>query len=483
MGFATLRFVQGRLLQICSLLFLTPILVAVFYRETLAALMSFGLVAAVLFLLGSLMTLRRPGRVRLRISEGMVTTFMTWLLVSLAGAFAFMLAGEIPSFVDAFFESVSGLTTTGSTILTDVEKMAHFALFWRSFTHFVGGMGVLVFAFILETDTSADSVNLMKAEMPGPYFGKLVSRIRKTAIILYAIYFVMTLLTILLLILGGMPVFDSLIHGLGAAGTGGFSSKNASIGFYNSSYINWVLTVAMVLFGVNFQVYFMALKRGIRQAVRSEELRWYLGIYLGVSLLLGLSVYPQSPTAGHALEHSFFTVSSIMSTTGYATQNFALWPLVSQMLILFVMLLGASAGSTGGGLKVSRFVIYLKSAKAHITRSRDPRQVVAIRLDGGILSGERKQSVLRYLCLYLLFLGLGTVLLSLDSPDLMTAFSSAATAVNNVGPGLAAVGPASNFSAFKPFTKIVMSFLMLGGRLELLPLLLFFSPKTWKRTS
>lgn len=482
MNLSSLRYVQGRIFQICSLLFLLPLLVALFYQELAGALLSFGLVAAGLLLLGSLMTLRRPAKLRLRISEGMVITFLTWLSISLASALAFMLSGQISSFVDAFFESASGFTTTGSTILTDVEALTHYNLFWRSFTHFVGGMGVLVFALILDTDTSADSVNIMKAEMPGPYFGKLVARIRQTSLILYAIYGVMTLITIGLLCLGGMPFFDSLIHGMGAAGTGGFSSKNASIGFYHSSYINWVLTLAMVLFGVNFQVYFVALRKGIRQALKSEELRWYLGLYLAFSCLVFLSILPQFPSPGSALEHAFFTVSSLMTTTGYATVNFALWPLFSQVLLLFVMLLGASAGSTGGGLKISRFIVYVKSAREQVVKSRDPRRVISVRLDGQILSSEARQAVLRYLCIYLLFLSLGTLALSLDSPDLMTAFSATATALNNVGPGLSTIGPVSNFSGFHDLSKLVLTFLMLAGRLELMPLILFFSVKTWRRT-
>ena len=483
MNFNSVRYVQGRIYQICSFLLLVPVLVALFFQEFKAALSSFGLVAVVMLGLGFLMTIKRPETLRLRASEGMVITFLTWLSVSLASALALILTGEISGFVNAFFESASGFSTTGSTILRDVEALSHYCLFWRSFTHFIGGMGVLVFAFVISADSPADTVNIMKAEMPGPYFGKLVSRIRKTAVILYAIYFAMTLITIILLCLGGMSVFDGVIHGLGAAGTGGFSNRNSSIGFYNSSYINWVLTVAMVLFGINFQVYFIGLKKGIRQAIKSEELRWYLGIYLSVSLLVTLTTLRQALSAGQAIEHSFFTVSSIMSTTGYATRDFSLWPLISQVLLLFVMLLGASAGSTGGGLKVSRFMVYLKSAREQIVRSRDQRQIMSVRVDGQLLPESDKQPVLRYLCIYFLFISLGTLLLALDSPDLMTAFSASATAVNNVGPGLSAIGPVANFSGFTDFSKIVLSLLMLAGRLEFLPFLLFFSPKTWKRTS
>jgi len=477
-----MRFVQGRVLQICSLLFLLPLFVAVFYGEGLAALKSFGTAAAALALTGSLMTIKRPPRPGLRAREGMVITCLTWLSISLASAAAFMLSGEIPFFVDAFFESVSGFTTTGSTILTNIESMAHYALFWRSFSHFIGGMGVLVFALIITADSSSGSGSLMKAEMPGPSFGKLVSRIRKTAAILYAIYFVMTLLTIILLCLGRMPFFDALIHGLGAAGTGGFSNKTASIGFYQSPYINWVLTLVMILFGVNFQVYFVALRKGIREAVKSEELRWYLGIYLAASLFIGANLIHQGRTAGYAAEHAFFTVSSIMSTTGYATVDFTFWPLFSQVILLLVMMIGASAGSTGGGLKVSRFVVYLKSAREQIFKTRESRQIMSVRMDGQILSDSTLLPLFRYLCLYVFFLLSGTLLLSLDSPDLMTAFSAAATAVNNVGPGLSAVGPASHFGGFTAFTKLVLSLLMLAGRLELLPFLLFFSPRTWRRT-
>ncbi len=426
--------------------------------------------------------MHRPVKLRLRASEGMVITFLTWVLISAASACAFMLAGEIPGFVEAFFESASGFTTTGSTIIQDVESVSHFVLFWRSFTHFVGGMGVLVFALIISSG-SADSVNIMKAEMPGPSFGKLTARLRTTALALYAIYFVMTLVTIFLLYLGKMPLFDAIIHGLGAAGTGGFSSKNASIGYYNSSYINWVLTIAMLLFGVNFQIYFVSLTRGIRQALKSEELRWYLGIYLTVSLLVFLNNLRLGVSPAFSFEHSFFTVSSLMSTTGYAMVDFTLWPLVSQLLLLLVMMIGGSAGSTAGGLKVSRFAVYIKSMREQINKTREPRHVWSVRMDGEILSDAAKHSVLRYLCIYLMFLVVGTLLVSFDSSDLMTSFSAAVTALNNVGPGLGAAGPASNFHQFNDFTKIVLSFLMIAGRLELLPVLLFFSPKSWKATS
>lgn len=483
MNFSSFRYVQGRMFQICSLLFLLPVLVALFFRETREALLSFGLVAVGLFLLGTLLAVGRPDKLRLRASEGMAITFLTWLSVSLVSAAAFMLAGEIPGFMDAFFESASGFSTTGSTILENIESLSHYSLFWRSFTHFIGGMGVLVFAFILNIDASADSVNILKAEMPGPYFGKLAARVRKTAVILYSIYFVMTLVTFALLCLGGMPVFDSLIHALGTAGTGGFSNKNASIGFYGSSYINWVLTGAMFLFGINFQFYYLLLRKNVRQAFKSEELRWYLGIFLAVSLLVFVRVLPEFSSVGQAVEHSFFTVSSLMSTTGYSTVDFTLWPLVSQVLLLLVLFIGASAGSTGGGLKVSRFMVYLKTAREQVFKAREPRQIRAVRLDGRLLSERARQSVLGYLCIYLLFLFLGTVLVAFDSPDLATSLSAAATALNNVGPGLSAVGPASNFAAFNDFTKLVLSLLMLAGRLELLPFILFFSPRTWRRTS
>lgn len=482
MNYSSVRFVLGRIFQICAALFLLPIIVAMFYNETLVALRSFGLVAVVLFLIATLATLKKPEKLRLRASEGMIITVLTWFLISLASAFAFMLAGEISRFIDAFFESVSGFTTTGSTILADIEAMAHFSLFWRSFTHFVGGMGVLVFAFII-TSGSAGSVNIMKAEMPGPSFGKLVARLRTTAIVLYAIYFVMTLITILLLYVGEMSLFDAVIHGLGTAGTGGFSNKNASIGHYNSSYINWVLTIAMFLFGVNFQVYFLSLTRGIRQGLKSEELRWYLGIYLTVSLMVFLHNLRIYGSPAFSLEHSFFAVSAHMTTTGYSTTNFTLWPLVNQVLLLLVMMIGGSAGSTAGGLKVSRVVVYIKSVREQIIKTRDPRQISSVRMDGEILPDSTKYSVLRYLCIYLMFLGLGTLLVSFDSPDLMTSFSVATTALNNVGPGMGAAGPASNFSQFNDFTKILLTFLMIAGRLELLPVLLFLSPKTWKRTS
>lgn len=482
MNYSSVRFVLSRILQICSALFLLPIIVALFYGETILALKSFGLVAVILFLSASLASLKKPAKLLLRASEGMIITFLTWLLISVASAFAFMLAGEIPGFVEAFFESVSGFTTTGSTIIQDVEAVSHFALFWRSFTQFVGGMGVLVFAFII-TSGSADSVNIMKAEMPGPSFGKLAARLRTTALVLYAIYFVMTLVTIFLLYLGDMSLFDAIIHGLGTAGTGGFSSKNASIGFYNSSYINWVLTIAMLLFGVNFQVYFVSLTRGIRQGLKSEELRWYLGIYLSMSLMVFLDNLRLYSSPAFSFEHSFFAVSSLMSTTGYSTADFTLWPLVSQVFLLLVMMIGGSAGSTAGGLKVSRLVVYIKSVREQISKTREPRQVSSVRMDGEILPDPVKQSVLRYLSIYLMFLILGTLLVSFDSTDIMTSFSEAVTALNNVGPGLGAAGPTSNFHQFNDFTKIVLSFLMIAGRLELLPVLLFFSPKTWKATT
>lgn len=483
MNFSSVRYVIGQIYKLCAGLFLIPIVVALFYDETAAALVSFGLPAAGLLLIGAICTIKRPRVLRLRAAEGLVITFLSWLTLSFAGALPFVLSGEIPRLVDAFFESASGFTTTGSTILLDVEAMGHAFLFWRSFTHLIGGMGVLVFVLALMPATTGEKVHLMKAEVPGPVFGKLVSRIRKSASILYIIYLAMTAVTVLFLLFGGMGLFDALIHAFGAAGTGGFSSRNASVAAFDSSYLTNVLTVAMFLFGVNFNLYFLLLRGHWRDALKSEELRWYVGIFVGSGLLLMLNLAPRYTSIGALAEDAFFAASSVMTTTGYSTADFGVWPVFSRVILLLLMFIGASAGSTGGGFKVSRVIVVVKSAFLRVTTARQPRSVVAVRVDGRTISERTRLDVLRYLGLYVTTFIVLLLLVALDAPDFETAFSAVAATFNNIGPGLGAVGPSSGFAGFSEFSKLVLTISMIAGRLEILPLLVFCSRKTWRPTT
>lgn len=414
--------------------------------------------------------------------EGFVTTALSWIILALIGALPFTISGEIPSYVDALFEVISGFTTTGASILTNVEAMSHANLFWRSFTHWLGGMGVLVFILAILPMTGGSTMNLMRAESPGPSVGKLVPKIQQTAFYLYAIYFCMTVLLIVLLILAGMPVFDSFCTAFGTAGTGGFGVKADSIAGY-SRLIQNIITLFMMLFGVNFSFYFYLLSRRYREALGMEEVRWYAGIYFAAVAIVTCSVTMAGSgrTVWENTQDALFQVASVMTTTGFATLNFNKWPQLARAVMVLVMFVGACAGSTGGGIKVSRIVLYIKQLRIEMMQQLHPRSVRTLRMDGKSVSRQVIQSSNTFLMAYILIFVFSFLIVTCDGFDLVTNFTAVTATINNIGPGLNVVGPAGNFSAFSDLSKFVLMFDMLAGRLEIIPMLALFHPFTWKK--
>ncbi len=470
-------FLIGRILLIEAGLMLLPVIVALIYGESpvpfLAAIA--GLAAV-----GAALSRRKPRQSTLYARDGFAVVALVWLLMSAFGALPLVLSGDIPSFVNAFFETVSGFTTTGATILTEVETLSRSGLFWRSFTHWIGGMGVLVFVLIVLPVTGGSAMHLLRAEAPGPSVGKLVSRMKDTSRILYGIYLVMTLLLVVLLLLGGMPLFDACIHAFGTAGTGGFSCRNLSIGAYNSVYFDAVIGVFMLLFGVNFNLYYLLLLKKVKDVFCSEELRAYLIIVAAAVAAITVNLLQTYETAAAALRHAFFQVASIITTTGYATADFNTWPTFSKMILLLLMFIGGCAGSTAGGMKVSRAVILGKASYADMKKMLHPNAVSTVRIEGKPLPEHQLRGVYVYTSVYLILMAFSMLLLSLEGFDMTTTVTSVITCINNVGPGLEAVGPMGNFSAYSPWAKLLLSFDMLAGRLEIFPMLLLFAPSIWK---
>ena len=413
--------------------------------------------------------------------EGFVIVGSAWILWSLVGALPLFISGEIPNYIDAFFETVSGFTTTGATILSDVEALSHGSLLWRSLTHWIGGMGVLVLVMVVLPVSDDRSSYLMQAEMPGPTFGKLVPKGRAMATILYKIYCVLTLILALLLLIGGMDIFDSFVHAFSTAGTGGFSSKNASIAFYDSVYIETVITVFMLLFGINFTLFYLLLAKRFLDVWKNKEWKIFIGIVAVATVLLTLSIKSLYGSYATAFRYSIFQIAAIISTTGFGLSDYNQWPEFSKIIILTVMIIGGCAGSTGGGIKVSRVVIMFKSFGREIKRMLHPRSYNLIKVDGKTVDESAVAGVGIYLIIYVISLCLGVLLVSINGYDFATTFSSVLTCISNVGPGLSLAGPVENFGFFSNYSKIVLSFIMLLGRLEFWPLIILFAPSTWLR--
>ena len=479
MNYKMVVFVLGRIFCIEAVLMLFPMLCAACYGEWYL-LPAFLLPAVLLAVLGLAASLRTPKNTTIFARDGLAIVALVWVLMSAFGALPFVISGEIPSFIDAFFETVSGFTTTGSTILTDVEALSHGTLFWRSFAHWVGGMGVLVFAMAVLPMTDGRAMHLMRAEVPGPTVGKISSKLSDSAKILYAIYFAMTLAEVILLCAGGMPLFDSLIHAFGTAGTGGFSNKGLSVGAYNNPYFEIVIGVFMLLFGINFNLYYFLLLRRFRDAFCSEEMLTYLGIVAFSTVTITLNILHLYDGVGTALRTAFFQVSSIITTTGYASTDFNLWPTYSRVIICILTFIGACAGSTAGGLKISRIIIFFKAAKQDLNKMLHTHAVTTVRFEGKPLDEKVLRGVHNYFNIYMLLLAVSILLISLDGFDLVTTFTSVVTCINNVGPGLEVVGPMGNFAGFSAPAKLLLSFDMLAGRLELYPMLALFSPRLWR---
>lgn len=475
-------YMVGRILQIETFLFLPACLTALLCAEY-SAVGAFLVSAVISFVAGSALTFCRRKKTAAAIyaREGFVTVALAWLCMSVVGALPFVLTGEIPSFANAFFETVSGFTTTGASILEDVEQMGRGLLFWRSFTHWIGGMGVLVFVMaILPTEGGGRSIHIMRAEIPGPIVGKLVPKIRDTAKILYLIYVAMSALEIVLLALGGMSLFDSVVHTFGTAGTGGFGVRADSIGGY-SPYCQWVIAVFMFLFGVNFNVYYLLILGKLRSVFKSGELWAYTAIAATATVLVFCNVYSLYGNFADTLRHSAFQVSSVMTTTGYATTNFDLWPTFSKCVLVALMFIGASAGSTGGGIKVSRVVLMFKLIRREMKKLVHPRSVSVVKLEGKTVDEQTLSGTATYVLVYSILFFVLFLLVSLDPVDFESAFTATAACFNNIGPGLSSVGPAANYAHLSDFAKFVLSAAMLLGRLEIFPILVAFSLSTWKK--
>lgn len=468
----------GKIMCLVALLMLIPSVVAVIYSEK-KQLFAFLITAAAAFLLGFLLTLamRTKNRV-IYAKEGFAITALAWIAMSAVGAVPFTISGDIPSYVDAVFETVSGFTTTGASILTDIESMSHSMLFWRSFSHWIGGMGVLVFVMAIIPNITDRSIHIMRAEMPGPVIGKLVPRVKDTAKILYLIYIALTLVEAILLLAGGMPIFESIVHTFGTAGTGGFGVMSDSIASY-SPYCQWVITIFMIIFGVNFNIYYLLLMRRFRTAFKSSELWCYFCIVLISVGLITANILPIYKNFSLALRNSAFQVASIISTTGYATADFNLWPGFSKVILLLLMFSGACAGSTAGGLKISRIVMLFKAVGKEIRKMLHPRSVSKIHFEGKAVDDGTISSVAIYFVVYMICLLFILLLISYEHFGFESNFSAVVACFNNVGPGFAAVGPTANYSAYNGVSKILLSIAMLLGRLEIFPLIIAFSPRIW----
>lgn len=478
MNYSIVLYILGCVLKFESAFLVLPALVGLIYREH--ASVSYLAVAVLCLILGVLLTHKKPRSTNLYTREGFVAVALSWIIMSIFGAIPFVLTGDIPFYVDALFETISGFTTTGSSILTDVESISKASLFWRSFSHWIGGMGVFVFIMAILPMMGGSTMNLMKAESPGPSVSKLVPHVKDTAKILYGIYIAITICEATILRALGMPLFDSLTTTFGTVGTGGFGIRNDSIAGYSPA-IQITITVFMILSGINYTAYFYILTGKIKELFKIEEVRWYLAIIFGSVAVITWNIRSLYPTFSETLRHAFFQVGSIITTTGYATTDFDLWPALSKTLLVTLMFIGACAGSTSGGIKVSRILILLKTIRKELSLIIHPRQVKKIRMDGHPVDHETLRSANVFLVVYFVLLLTSMLLISVDEFDFTTNFTSVVTMLNNIGPGLNLVGPTQNFSIFSPFSKFILMFDMLAGRLELFPMMILLMPSTWKR--
>lgn len=477
MNNSIIKYILGQVLKVEAVLMLLPTLVSLIYQESEG--FSYLITAALCGGLGIILSRKKPENFIFYLKEGCIATSLSWLFLSFFGSVPFMLTGEIPHIEDALFETISGFTTTGASVLSDVEALSHTSLLWRSFTHWIGGMGVLVFLLAIIPLSGGSNINLMRAESPGPSVGKLVPKMKYTARLLYVIYFSLTVLQIILLLLGNTPLFDSVAISFGTAGTGGFGIKNDSLAGY-SAYVQWVTTIFMILFGVNFNAYYFILLKNIKKAFAIEEVRYYFLIILSSIAVIFFNIIGTVKNVGDALLHSSFQVASIITTTGYSTIDFNLWPQTSKTILVILMFIGACAGSTGGGIKVSRFVILVKTVIKELNSYIHPKSIKKIKIDGKPVEHEVVRSVNVYFITFMIIFSASVLAISFENKDLITNFTAVAATINNIGPGLEMVGPVENFGGFNTFSKFVLMFDMLAGRLELFPLLILFHPTAWK---
>ncbi len=468
----------SKVLYISAVLLVLPLIAGLVYGESV---INFAVTIAATAAAGFVLSLFKPRSSALTARDGFATVGLSWLLLGLFGAIPFVISGDIPNYIDALFETVSGLTTTGASILPDVEALSRGGLFWRSFTHWIGGMGVLVFILAVVPMGDEYSMHIMRAEIPGPTVGKLVPRARKTARILYVIYAVLTVSETVLLMLGGMSFYDALLHAFATAGTGGFSTRAASIAAFDSAYIEMVIACFLVLFGMNFNLFYLCLIGHVREALKSEELHCYLGIIAVSTAAIALGICRMYGGISTALRHAFFNTMTIVSTAGFGTEDFTLWPQYTKHIIVILMFIGGCAGSTGGGLKLSRVLLLLKTARADIVRLMHPRAVRRVQMDGKRVDESTTHAVYGFFFVYLFIIIAAGLLISVDGYDFTTNFTAALSCMSNIGPGLALVGPKGNFAIFSKFSEIVLTIVMLLGRLEIYPVLILASPSLWKK--
>lgn len=473
------RYILCRMLGVEAALLLVPVLVAVIYQEKCGVVFLIPIV--ILCLLFWMVGRKRPEHGQIYGKEGMVIVALAWILWSLFGAMPFTLSGYIPSYVDAFFETVSGFTTTGSSIIPDVEVLPHCLLFWRSFTHWIGGMGVLVFVLVVTSLDRKNSMHLMRAEVPGPEKDKLVPKAMSTARILYGMYLTLTVIEMVFLVIGGMNLFDSMIFSFGSAGTGGFSNYADSVAHFNSAYIDGVITVFCALFGVNFALFYFMILGDFKSILKNEELRTYILLIAGATAAIMLNIHSLYPTIGKSFRYAVFQVVTVITTTGYSTADFAQWPMFSKAVLMMLTVIGACASSTGGGIKVSRLLVGMKCVKREIVQLAHPKSVGIIRIGGKKVSSDVLRTIYIYFIAYVGILIGSVVLVSLDNFDFETTFSAVLTTLGNVGPGMAQVGPMGNFAEFSPLSKLILCFDMLAGRLEIFPFLVLFTAPAWRR--
>ena len=478
MNYGVIIYILGALMKAEAVFLMFPFVVGLIYREDTA--WSFLITAAICLVLGIVMSLKKPKKGGLYLKEGYFVVALGWLVMSMLGAIPFVITGEIPKYIDALFETVSGYTTTGATILADVEVLSHATLFWRSFLHLLGGMGVFVFLSGLLPMLGGNSLNLMKGESTGPSVDKLVPRIKDTVRILYSVYLMMGLTEVLILLICGLDMFTSLVLTFGTIGTGGFGILNSSIGSYSPA-VQWTIGIFMLLSGMNYSLYFLLLRRKFKQAFGMEEIRLYLSITFVACALIVLKLGRFYSTFGETVRQTFFQVSSLLTSTGYATTDFDLWPEFSKTILIVVMIIGACAGSTGGGIKMSRLLILFKAARKQNQIFIHPRAIKKIKMDNNVVDHDAVRATNAYISLFFAVLFISVLLVSLDEHDFMTNFTAVVATLNNMGPGFNKVGPTCNYSFFSVGSKIVLIFEMLAGRLELFPMILLITPRSWRR--
>lgn len=478
MNYRLISQILGRVLAIEGTLMLIPMVVSIIYHESV---MPFVYTLIILSVVAAILLQFRPVSRELFALEGFVVVALAWVVMSIMGALPFMFSGEIPKFVDAFFETVSGFTTTGATVAPNIEGMAKGIMFWRCFTNWIGGMGVLVFVMFVLPLNEEHSMHILRAEMPGPIIGKLVPKAQSTSKILYLMYSAMTIAIVILLMLGGMNLYDALLHAFSTAGTGGFSNYGTSVAYFDSAYIDYVIGIGLLFFGTNFNLYFLVLVGKFKEAIKNEEFLWYIGIVVTTSIIIAFSIRSDYGTFGNAFRYAFFQVSSIITTAGHVTANYDLWPMLAQCILFLLMFTGASAGGTNGGIKISRILIACKTLKNDVIKQIRPREINTVKLGGEVISKRTQSTTMVFIVLYVFIIIIGTLIVSLDNFDFTSTFTAVLSCMGNIGPGSGICGPVGNFIPFSDLSTFILTLCMLIGRLEIFPMLILFMPMSWKK--